>query len=67
MGDVKYLSNKQAQQLRDECIKDFKEVMVSRANNILKDIEKEKGELDKLQDLIVHVKKKKLFMIMDCL
>lgn len=55
MGDVKYLSNKHAQQLRDDCVRDFKEVMVNRANGILLEIEKEKAELDKLQDLLTNV------------
>lgn len=56
LGDLKYLTKKQAEQIRSDCLDDFKHAHVNRANGILRDFEACSNELEKLQSTLTQVR-----------
>ncbi|XP_011504670.1 PREDICTED: coiled-coil domain-containing protein lobo homolog [Ceratosolen solmsi marchali] len=49
LGNVKYLTNKQASQIRNECLEHFKQTSINRANCMKKDYKKCSDKLIKIQ------------------
>ncbi|XP_032455777.1 dynein regulatory complex subunit 7 [Nasonia vitripennis] len=54
LGDLKYLTKKQALQIRNDCIEDFKRNAAERANGILREFEKCSDELENLQSILTR-------------
>ncbi|XP_023319201.1 dynein regulatory complex subunit 7 [Trichogramma pretiosum] len=61
LGKVERLSKKEAMQIKENCINDFKQISIDRANSILRDFKNCNKELEKLQTLLtrqsVHLNK----------
>ncbi|KAK0082261.1 hypothetical protein PV325_010761 [Microctonus aethiopoides] len=49
LGNPKKLTKAQALQIRDECLNDFKQSIINRANNIWRKFEEKRRKLDELQ------------------
>ena len=54
-GDMRHLTKDQAKQIKDDCIEDFKQTSVKRANSLLKDFKICNDELEKLQSTLAQV------------
>lgn len=55
LGDLEYLTKKQALQIRNDCIDDFKRIATEKANGILQEFEKCSNELEKVQSTLTRV------------
>lgn len=55
LGNIKYLTKMQAREIRNDCIADFKQLLVDRANSVLKQFETASNELEKLQAILSKV------------
>jgi len=58
IGNPAYISKTEAYLLRDDCLSDFKQVSIDKANRILRMIEKQAAELEKMQALLTQVRQK---------
>lgn len=58
IGNPVYISKTEAYILRDDCLSDFKQVSIDKANRILRMIEKQAVELEKMQTLLTQVCRK---------
>ncbi|KAL6423248.1 hypothetical protein ACFW04_010127 [Cataglyphis niger] len=54
IGNPPYISKAEAYLLRDECLNDFKQLSIDKANYILRTIEKRASELEKMQILLTQ-------------
>ncbi|XP_014205782.1 dynein regulatory complex subunit 7 [Copidosoma floridanum] len=54
IGNLKYLTLKQATEIRDACLNDFKQALVNRANHILREFEKCSDELENWQSALTN-------------
>ncbi|XP_028050974.2 dynein regulatory complex subunit 7 [Monomorium pharaonis] len=54
IGNPEHISKMEAYLLRDDCLSDFKQVSIDKANRILRMIEKQTAELEKMQVLITQ-------------
>lgn len=57
IGNPLYISKAEAYLLRDECLNDFKQTSVDKANRILRIIEERASELEKMQALLTQVRR----------
>lgn len=57
IGNPASISKTEAYLLRDDCLCDFKQVSVDKANRILRMIEKQTAELEKMQTLLTQVRR----------
>lgn len=57
IGNPTYISKTEAYLLRDDCLSDFKQVSIDKANRILRMIEKQVAEVDKMQTLLTQVRR----------
>lgn len=55
IGNPTYISKTEAYLLRDDCLSDFKQVSIDKANRILRMIEKQAAEVEKAQALLTQV------------
>jgi len=55
IGNPVHISKTEAYLLRDDCLSDFKQTAIDKANRILHMIEKQAMELEKLQTLLTQV------------
>lgn len=55
VGNPAYISRAEAYLLRDDCLNDFKQWSVDKANHILRTIEERATELEKMQALLTQV------------
>lgn len=55
IGNPAYISKAEAYLLRDDCLSDFKQLSIDKANYILRIIEKRAAELEKMQTLLTQV------------
>lgn len=58
IGNPAHISKTEAYLLRDDCLSDFKQVSIDKANRILRMIEKQAAELEKMQVLLTQVRQK---------
>lgn len=58
IGNPAHISKTEAYLLRDDCLSDFKQVSIDKANRILRMIEKQAAELEKMQALLTQVRQK---------
>ncbi|TGZ56490.1 dynein regulatory complex subunit 7 [Temnothorax longispinosus] len=54
IGNPAYISKTEAYLLRDDCLSDFKQMSIDKANRILRMIEKQAAELERMQALLTQ-------------
>lgn len=62
IGNPTHISKTEAYLLRDDCLSDFKQGSIDKANRILRMIEKQTVELEKMQALLTQVRQKLLYI-----